>query len=146
MPRLSPKRVYNYFQLFLRFKFAQALAIRLTLSKILSQSLNIASYNNQSPVQFHPSPMYPGLHVQLYAPSVLLQNALKLQLWVFAALHSSTSEIILINSKSYLCNVDSSQRSIQSVILNWGESCKRNTSEKRNTKKQRKSSFWCRLD
>ena len=98
MPRLSPKRVY--FQLYLRLNFAQALAIRLTLSKILSQSLKIPSYNNQSPVQFHLSPMYPGLEVQLYAPSVLLQNALKLQLWISADLHSSTSEIILINSKS----------------------------------------------
>ena len=35
-----------------------------------------------SPVQFFPSPSYPGLHVQLKDPLVLLQTALELQMWV----------------------------------------------------------------
>jgi len=42
-------------------------------------------------LQFFPSPWYPGLHVQLYEPLVLLQTASELQLWVSVA-HSSISE------------------------------------------------------
>ena len=44
------------------------------------------------PVQFFPSPLYPGLHEQLKDPWVLLQNASELQLCV-SATHSSISEI-----------------------------------------------------
>ena len=42
-------------------------------------------------LQFFPSPWKPGLHVQLYEPSVLLQTASALQLCVSVA-HSSMSE------------------------------------------------------
>ena len=44
------------------------------------------------PVQFSPSPVNPGLHVQLKDPWVLLQNASELQLCV-SATHSLISEI-----------------------------------------------------
>ena len=43
------------------------------------------------PVQFCPSPVYPGLHVQSKDPWVLLQNASELQLCK-PATHSSISE------------------------------------------------------
>ena len=46
------------------------------------------------PVQFRPSPVYPGLHSQMCDPLVLLHTASKLQLCVADA-HSSTSEIKL---------------------------------------------------
>ena len=46
-----------------------------------------------SPVQFHPSPKYPGLHVQLQDPLMLWQIALELQLFVLPS-HSLMSEII----------------------------------------------------
>ena len=51
---------------------------------------------HSSPVQFHPSPKYPGLHVQLYDPMMLWQTAFELQLWVPRS-HSLMSEIILNN-------------------------------------------------
>ena len=44
------------------------------------------------PAQFSPSPVNPGLHVQLKDPWVLLQNASELQLCV-SATHSLISEI-----------------------------------------------------
>ena len=47
--------------------------------------------NHYLPVQFFPSPVYSGLHVQLYDPLVLLQTAFALQL-CFSSSHSSTSE------------------------------------------------------
>ena len=42
-------------------------------------------------LQLIPSPWYPDLHVQLNEPSVLLQTASELQLWV-SLVHSSISE------------------------------------------------------
>ena len=42
------------------------------------------------PVQLLPSPVYPGLQVQLWDPSVLLHTALMSQLWVLI-IHSSVS-------------------------------------------------------
>ena len=45
------------------------------------------------PVHFCPSPVYPGVHVQLKDPWVLLQNASELQLWCVSTRHSSISEI-----------------------------------------------------
>ena len=45
------------------------------------------------PAQFSPSPVNPGLHVQLKDPWVLLQNASELQLWCVSTTHSSISEI-----------------------------------------------------
>ena len=42
------------------------------------------------PLQVRPSPEYPGLHVQLYDPLVLLHTASALQL-CFTSAHSSTS-------------------------------------------------------
>ena len=43
------------------------------------------------PVQFRPSPVYPGLHLHTYDPLVLLHSAASLQLW-FPAAHSLISE------------------------------------------------------
>ena len=45
------------------------------------------------PVQFFPSPVNPGLHVQLKDPWVSSQNASELQLWCVSTTHSSISEI-----------------------------------------------------
>ena len=45
------------------------------------------------PAQFSPSPVNPGLHVQLKDPWVLLQNASELQLLSVSTTHSSISEI-----------------------------------------------------
>ena len=45
------------------------------------------------PVQFFPSPVNLGLHVQLKDPWLLLQNASELQLWSVSTTHSSISEI-----------------------------------------------------
>ena len=45
------------------------------------------------PVQFFPSPVNPGLHVQLKDPWLLLQNASELQLLSVSTTHSSISEI-----------------------------------------------------
>ena len=45
------------------------------------------------PVQFFPSPVNPGLHVQLKDPWLLLQNASELQLWCVSTTHSSISHI-----------------------------------------------------
>ena len=75
-------------------------SIKLCISKEGLLLTNPPKISNQLPLQYHPSPRYPGSHVQLYELSVLLQNALKSQLWVSALLHSSMSEIILINSKN----------------------------------------------
>ena len=47
--------------------------------------------NDNLPVHFIPFPVYPGLHVQLKDPSVLLQKALTSQLWALVV-HSLMSE------------------------------------------------------
>ena len=62
--------------------------------KVLAVPLEWAVRRNVNPylpVQFFPSPVYSGLHVQLYDPLELLQTAFALQL-CFSSSHSSTSE------------------------------------------------------
>ena len=53
--------------------------------------LNALGIAYDLPVHDVPFPVYPGLHVQLYDPSVLLQKALTSQLWAMAV-HSLISE------------------------------------------------------
>ena len=88
-----------------------------------------------SPVQFHPSPMYPGLHVQLYDPLVLLQTALELQLWVIPS-HSLMSEIILKNGYKL-----SLQSEFLFIFLNSEASTEEKVVKDIHTKNQ---SFWYR--
>lgn len=52
----------------------------------------------QIPLQVRPSPEYPGLHLQLKDPLVLLQTALALHLF-FSVAHSSISVYLYI----YIC-------------------------------------------
>ena len=76
---------------------------------MLSMARKMTKLGKISPVQSFPSPSYPGLHVQLSDPLVLLQTALELQLWV-PSLHSLMSEIILIDNRNkrilHLCVLD----------------------------------------
>ena len=60
---------------------------------MLSMARKMTNLRKISPVQLFPSPSYPGLHVQLQDPWVLLQNASELQLWCVSTTHSSISEI-----------------------------------------------------
>lgn len=50
----------------------------------------------QIPLQVRPSPEYPGLHLQLKDPLVLLQTALALHLF-FSVAHSSVSVFLYIS-------------------------------------------------
>ena len=53
--------------------------------------LNALGITYDLPVHDVPFPVYPGLHVQLYDPSVLLQKELTSQLWAMVV-HSLISE------------------------------------------------------
>ena len=48
---------------------------------MFSMTRKMTKLRKISPVQLFPSPSYPGLHMQLKDPWVLLQNASELQLW-----------------------------------------------------------------
>lgn len=61
-----------------------------TILNIFASEFNLP-YSMALPVQVLPSPEYPGLHVQLYDPLILLHSASALQLCVPVA-HSSISK------------------------------------------------------
>ena len=65
-------------------------------------------------MQFSPSSVNPGLHVQLKDPWVLLQNASELQLWCVSTRHSSISEIGFKLHVNTECSIDEKLKSTYS--------------------------------
>ena len=84
-------------------------------------------------MQLLPSPEYPGLQVQLWEPSVLLQKALMSQLWL----------LLVHSSISLKKNPQSEKISTFNHHLHKGT---RSTHTKKKTKDTKKPSFICRFD